>query len=74
MRGSALLLTYEGVKGTGVLRGVNRITLIQNLATILNIHQSQIHKQMMKKQMCRLKDLAPWSVASGKKTMAGILI
>lgn len=43
MRGSALLLTYEGVKGTGVL-GVNRITLIQNLATILNI-QSQIHKQ-----------------------------
>lgn len=24
--------------------------------------------------MCRLKDLAPWSVASGKKkTMAGIL-
>lgn len=44
MRGSALLLTYEGVKGTGVLRGVNRITLIQNLATILNI-QSQIHKQ-----------------------------
>ncbi len=68
MRGSALLLTYEGVKGIGVLRGVNRITLIQNLATILNIHQSQIHKQNdEKKQMCRLKDLAPWSVASGKK-------
>lgn len=44
MKGSALLLTYEGVKGTGVLRRVNRITLIQNLATILNI-QSQIHKQ-----------------------------
>lgn len=44
MRGSVLLLTYEGVKGTGVLRRVNRITLIQNLATILNI-QSQIHKQ-----------------------------